>query len=101
MAWRGVSKSGSPMVSWMTSAPAARSSRALTVMATVAATRTRLRRWASAGMILAEAAAEILNPGAGLAQAFGVGGVADAEKARVHEGGAVHRGHALFLQQRD
>src|ERR1700676_2209325 len=71
------------------------------VMATVAATCTRDNRWESAGMMSAQSLAEALDARAGLTQRLRVGGVADAEMAGIHEGRAMHGGHALFLQQRD
>ena len=50
MACGGLSKSGSPMVSAMTSIPCARIARAFAVMATVAATGARPSRCANSGM---------------------------------------------------
>ena len=103
MAWAGLSKSGSPMVSAITCLPSARMARARIVMATVAAGARPSRRWARVGvialtsMVLLQALAEMLDPRAGVLQAFGVGGVADAEMAGIHEGGAMDGGDAFFL----
>ena len=56
MACGGVAKSGSPMVSAMTSAPCSRNARARAVMATVAAILVRASRSANAGMAQARPA---------------------------------------------
>src|SRR5690349_3112816 len=98
MAWRGVGKSGSPLARLMTSMPRARISRAVCAMAALAETFTCASLWASPGMSL-QPGAEALDAGAGFLQRLIAGGVADAEIARIHEGGAMHAGHALFLQQ--
>src|SRR6185437_955154 len=101
MAWRGVSKSGSPIASEMTSLPSARSSRARIDIWMDDATCVRFSRCARAGMMSSvQACAESLDARAGLAQRFLVGRVADAEVAGVAERGAMHGGDTLLLQQR-
>src|SRR3954471_7107398 len=102
MAWRGVAKSGSPFARLITSMPRARISRAFAVMAAEGETCTFDRRLASSGMVacaLLHAGAEALDARAGFLQRLVAGRVADAEIARIHEGGAVDAGHALLLEQ--
>ena len=101
IAWGGVAKSGSPIASEIDVDCPPRAARArLIVIATLAATCDPAEPLRREPGISASPSQKRWMRRAGLAQALGVGRVADAEMAGIAERRAMHRGDAFLVQQR-
>ena len=97
----GLSKFGSPVVSVITGLPAARSSRALIVIWTLAASLDPAEPLGETPASMSvQSLAEALDAGHRLAQFLGRVGIADADIAGVAERRAMHRRDPFLGQQR-